>query len=279
MPSPRPASESEEQQASTKPETQPHQEASTAAIGTKLVDEPTAGSKVETENAAGPETGTDDHATHGKSARSAGGSYTDDDREARLQAMIAKKKEIEQKIQNALTLEVSPEIELNNDGARTGEFRTDDPYRDAALKYEQKHDRYPIAKSTTQWGHDIDSYTHPILHPERKLIRRIEVKGRGVKWDSTEIVEMSDTQFCDALTRAVNAGEQIDNDFDYWLYVVETDANGELNVLPIRNVAKRAAHFALKGGSWRNEAEQHDSSKGVPPAHAVTSAKSADTNG
>jgi hypothetical protein len=55
---------------------------------------------------------------------------------------------------------------------------------------------------------------------------------------------------------------QIDSDFDYWLYVVERQENGELKVLPIRNVARRAARFGLKGGSWRHEVEQGDSDAG-----------------
>ena len=34
------------------------------------------------------------------------------------------------------------------------------------------------------------------------------------------------------------------------------NGNPGLKVLALRNVAKRAAHFALRGGSWRHEAEE-----------------------
>lgn len=216
----------------------------------------TAARKIAPEQTTNEQPALDENAGQNNDVTFSGGSYTDEDREARLQAMIAKKKEIEGRIQNALTLEISPEIDPETEGTKAGEFRTDNPYRDAALNYERKHGRYPIAKGATQPGHDIDSYTHPILHAERKLVRRIEIKGRGVKWDSNETVEMSDTQFGHALSRAIEPGEPVDGDFDYWLYVVETDANGDLSVLPIRNVAKRAARFALKGGSWRHQVEE-----------------------
>ncbi len=188
-----------------------------------------------------------------------GGSYTDDTREARLRALIAKKKDLERRIQDSLTVEISPADEIDPEERKTGEFRADDVYREAALKYEEQCGRCPIAKSATQSGHDIDSYTNAPGHPDRKLIRRIEVKGRSLLWDATEIVEMSDIQFRDALNQAVNNGELIAPDFDYWLYVVERCEDGKLKVLPLRNVAQRAARFALKGGSWRFEAEHCDS--------------------
>jgi hypothetical protein len=87
------------------------------------------------------------------------------------------------------------------------------------------------------------------------LVRRIEVKGRSTRWDLDEIVEMSDIQFRDSLEMAVPQDVELDSDFDYWLYVVERQEDGELRVLPIRNAAKRAARFALKGGSWRHQAD------------------------
>jgi hypothetical protein len=183
-----------------------------------------------------------------------GGSYTPDTREARTRALIEKRAEIDRKIREALALDVSP-LEAEEQKPKAGEFRTDDPYRQAALKFESENGRHARAKSATQSGHDIDSYTHPDGHPDRKLVRRIEVKGRSTPWDFDEIVEMSDRQFKDALNVSVRDGEQIDADFDYWLYVVERQEDGHLNVLPIRNAAKKAAWFGLKGGSWRHEAE------------------------
>src|SRR5439155_21983484 len=159
-----------------------------------------------------------------------GGSYTVDDREARIRALIEKKNELERKIDGALATDIAPVEEPEEDKAKTGEFRPDEPYRQAALKYEGDNHRYANPKSATQAGHDIDSYTHPEGHPDRRLIRRIEVKGRSTAWDSNEIVEMSDTQFKDALNLAVPAGERVDSDFDYWLYVVERQESGEVRV-------------------------------------------------
>jgi hypothetical protein len=184
-----------------------------------------------------------------------GGSYTQDSREARIRAWIEKRAELNRKIRDALTTDVLPVEELERKKGNAGVFPTDDPYRQAALQYEADNQRYADAKSSGQSGHDIDSYTYPREHPDRRLIRRIEVKGRSIPWDSNEIVEMSDIQFKDALEMKVPREEQIDSGFDYWLYVVERRENGELRVLPIRNVAKRTARFGLKGGSWRQEAE------------------------
>jgi len=191
------------------------------------------------------------------------GSYTDDDHEARIKAWVDKKNDLERKINDALALGVFPKGESEQANTPAGEFRTDDPYRQAALKYEREHDRYPDEKDAKQPGHDIDSYTHSEGDPERRLVRRIEVKGKGTRWDSNEIVEMSDRQFGDALSLILANGEQVHPNFDYWLYVVERDENGGLHVLAIRNVARRAALFALRGDSWRHIAETDDSQTGV----------------
>ena len=187
-----------------------------------------------------------------------GGSYTEDIRESRIRALIEKKDELDQKIHNALTLHVTPAEPPEPTAQHPGQFRSDDVYRDAAMRYETDNHRYAHAKAPTQSGHDIDSYTHPEGNLERKLVRRIEVKGRSTRWDLDEIVEMSDIQFKDALSVSVPADMSIDSDFDYWLYVVERREDGELRVLPLRNVARQAAHFALKGGSWRYIAEQDE---------------------
>jgi hypothetical protein len=70
---------------------------------------------------------------------------------------------------------------------------------------------------------------------------------------------MSHRQFEDALNVTLASGEQVDFDFDYWLYVVERDESGELKVLAISNVVRRAALFALRGEPWRHAAERNDS--------------------
>lgn len=190
----------------------------------------------------------------------AGGSYTADDREARIRALVQKREELNRKITDALTLDVLPPEEPEAKERSGGEFRSDDPYRHAACQHEIKCGRFPLEKSSTQSGHDLDSYTHPEGHPDRKLIRRIEVKGRSTRWDQDEIVEMSDIQFKDSLHKTSYAGEGLDLNFDYWLYVVERQDNGELHVIPLRNVAHKAATFGLRGGSWRHVSENGDPS-------------------
>ncbi len=129
------------------------------------------------------------------------------------------------------------------------------------MVYERKHDRHPDAKSANQSGHDLDSYTHPEGHPDRRLVRRIEVKGRGRQWNFEEAVEMSDTQVKDALLMKAPDNVERTKDFDYWLYIVETDENRNLNVLPIRNIAIRTARFSFSGGSWRGLVEQEKDSE------------------
>ena len=59
----------------------------------------------------------------------------------------------------------------------------------------------------------------------------------------------------DALAGRLDHGECVAVDFDYWLYVVETGANG-LRILPIRNPARRAAKFEFRGGMWRTEVDE-----------------------
>lgn len=137
----------------------------------------------------------------------------------------------------------------------TRTFQSDARYRDAVLAYERARGRIPQPKSDTEEGHDIDSFVREKGSLGRKLARRIEVKGKGVPWTSAEIVELSDRQFADAANRRVEEGMALATDFDYWLYVVEDDGTGTLTVLPIRNPARRAAHFEFRAGTWRHLAE------------------------
>lgn len=202
--------------------------------------------------------------------QSSGGSYTAEDREARNCRVVEKIIELNRQLQEGLAADVFP-IEDEEERPKTGEFRTDEPYRHAAMKYEQEADppRFPEAKGATQEGHDIDSYTHPEGHPDRRLIKRIEVKGRSTRWDSNEVVELSNRQFKDAMRMVVPDGAELAEDFDYWLYVVETDDSGVLRVVPIRNVASRTAHFGFRGGAWRHMIEK-ESRTLSPPTGAST---------
>ena len=108
-----------------------------------------------------------------------GGSYTGDNREARIRALIEKINELKRKIRDGLATDVSPLDEPEEEKTKAGEFRTDTSYRQAAMKYEEDNHRHPDEKGSKQPGHDLDSYTHPEGHPNRTLIRRIEVKGKG----------------------------------------------------------------------------------------------------
>jgi len=187
----------------------------------------------------------------------ASGGYTADDRERRLQALRKRRAEIDTHEKALLGVGPVPaetEHPADDGDERPGKFGSDVPYRDAAVAFERRAGRFAAAKDADQAGHDIDSFDKPLDDPERKLVRRIEVKGRGLKWDEDETVELSDRQFLDALARKCE-GVAIAEDFDYWLYVVERREDGTLNVLPVRNPATRAAKFEFRGGTWRALAE------------------------
>ncbi|MBM3746852.1 MAG: hypothetical protein FJW34_13750 [Acidobacteria bacterium] len=130
---------------------------------------------------------------------------------------------------------------------------SDEPYREAVIQYERAAGRHPVAKPSAQPGHDIDSYSHPEGDAERKLVRRIEVKGKGRAWTDAETVELTNRQFGDMLKKECE--QQGEEDFDYWLYVVEPGREGVHNIVPVRNPAQRTAKFELRGGTWRREAE------------------------
>ena len=164
-------------------------------------------------------------------------------------------KRIEQQIAEGLGAEVVPIEDAMPGGEPRKPFGEDKEYRDAAVEYETNNGRFATAADSKQAGYDIDSYSHDVGHPDRVLVRRIEVKGKGALWSGDEIVELSDRQLKDAIAQRVDSTERVAPDFDYWLYVVETDPNG-LWVLPILNPARRAAKFEFRGGVWRSEAEK-----------------------
>jgi hypothetical protein len=186
------------------------------------------------------------------------GGYTADDREGRLQALRKRRAEIDAQ-ENAL-LGVGPVPNegdvANNDGVeRPGKFGSDLVYREAALAYERRAGRHPMPKDAGQPGYDIDSFDTPFESPECRLVRRIEVKGRGSRWEADETVELSDRQFLDAL-RLKTDDIALADDFDYWLYVVERCHDGSLEVIALKNPAKRAAKFEFRGGTWRALADE-----------------------
>jgi hypothetical protein len=175
-----------------------------------------------------------------------------------LQALRKRRAEIDAQ-ENAL-LGVGPVPNegdvANNDGVeRPGKFGSDLVYREAALAYERRAGRHPMPKDAGQPGYDIDSFDTPFESPECRLVRRIEVKGRGSRWEADETVELSDRQFLDAL-RLKTDDIALADDFDYWLYVVERCHDGSLEVIALKNPAKRAAKFEFRGGTWRALADE-----------------------
>jgi len=181
-----------------------------------------------------------------------GRGHTASDREGIIKALVQKRDEIETKLLEVTSTGVVP-IEIGNDEERPKRvFQSDERFREAVMEYERKRGRIPELKSETEAGHDIDSFVREKGSLGRKLLRRIEVKGKGVPWTGDEIVEQSDRQYRDASMCAVEPGVSLAVGFDYWLYVVEDDGTHKLDVLPIRNPAKRAAHYEFRSGTWRH---------------------------
>jgi hypothetical protein len=179
------------------------------------------------------------------------GSHTSLDREGII-------KSLRRQLEEATSTGVAPENTNDNDHLKTKrDFQSDNRFRDAVMMYERNHGRIPQAKADCEAGHDIDSFQR-IQGLRRHLVRRIEVKGKGGLWKGDEIVELSHRQFIDALENNVEEDVMRSEGFDYWLYVVEESGDGRFNVLPIRNPAKRSAHFEFRGGTWRHcvEGEQ-----------------------
>ncbi|MCX6619911.1 MAG: DUF3883 domain-containing protein [Acidobacteria bacterium] len=165
------------------------------------------------------------------------GGYTAGDRERRLKSLRKQREELHRQERELL-------------GA-------------AAVDYELLAGRFAETKDAGQPGYDIDSFDGPLDDPDRRLVRRIEVKGHGCAWVEDETVEVSDRQFLDALGKKCD-GVALADDFDYWLYVVERNDDATLNVVPIRNPARRAAKFEFRSGTWRSLAEDRPSANEPP---------------
>ena len=125
----------------------------------------------------------------------------------------------------------------------------DEPYRIAAMAYEVAAGRFPVAKSEGQSDHDLDSYSHEEGHPERRLVRRIEVKGKERAWEGDVEVTMTSVQFLAA------ANHPEDEAYDYWLYVAErvggSRTNGEYKIVAIQNPARLTEKVEVKASTWR----------------------------
>jgi hypothetical protein len=150
---------------------------------------------------------------------------------------------------------ILPREAESSDAEREAGDPPDEQYRRAVLAYERMHGRFATSKASEQPGHDIDSFTAPEGAADRRLSRRIEVKGRMHAWENGETVELSRPQFDSANSGLVEEGTACDPDFDYWLYVVEDLGEQTFKVLPIRNPARKSAKFEVRGGTWRTFAE------------------------
>jgi hypothetical protein len=197
----------------------------------------------------GSGSGTGERKSHPSSGESgeneARGSHTARDREGII-------KSLQRQLKEATSTGVAPESRNDYDDLKKKrDFQTDNRFRDVVIMYERQHGRIPQAKTDCEAGHDIDSFQR-VQGLRRHLIRRIEVKGKGSLWNGDEIVELSDRQFFDAVKNKVEEDVMLSEDFDYWLYVVEESGDGKFNVLPIRNPAKRSAHYEFRGGTWRH---------------------------
>lgn len=148
--------------------------------------------------------------------------------------------------------QISGEIRPGEDNetisvVEAGERRVDEPYREAARKYEEEAGRRPDLGKPHQIGWDMRS-----IDPETNEVRLIEVKGRGSPWEGDEVVELSSPQVRTAFeTDDEETGES------WWLYVVEATEDG-YGVLPIRNPVREAAKWILSGEAWRMMAEGSD---------------------
>ena len=179
-----------------------------------------------------------------------GGGHTATDREGIINSLW-------RQLQEATSTGVKPqELDDQEELKSKRKIQDDTKYRHAVIRYEKLHGRLAKAKDDEEPGHDIDSYVREKSSFKSKLVRRIEVKGKGVPWESDEIVELSDRQFNDAHGTYVEDGITLADDFDYWLYVVEELPDGDFNVLPIRNPAQQSAHYEFRGGTWKHMAEE-----------------------
>lgn len=108
------------------------------------------------------------------------------------------------------------------------------------LAYEKQQGRFPEEKPHNNRGFDILS-----RNADGEVVRTIEVKSKGGKWDS---VLVSKSQFETALERNTN----------FWLYVVERSLDDDnYQIYLIQNPAHKVQKFAYKS-DWMDIAEKAD---------------------
>ena len=131
-------------------------------------------------------------------------------------------------------------IEAMRTNGNSGTDLGDEEYREAVMQYERESGREPVVGDPHQTGWDIRS-----ADPKTgKIVRLIEVKGKGRPWDGDEVVELSRAQIREAFAASA------DGTPEWYLYVVEKTDDGH-HVLPVANPVRVAAKWILCGGSWR----------------------------
>lgn len=182
--------------------------------------------------------------TSGSSSGAGSGSYTADTREDLIQWL-------ERRLKDLRTTELVRERVEDEEETETIELPNDTKYRQKVMAFEKAHGRIPKEMPRTQSGFDLESY-----NAEGRLLRRIEVKGKGLPWKGAEVVSLSRYQYTVAQRH-----DPEKTGWDYWLYVVEEDETGNLTVYPMQNPSRRASRYELRGGTWRwaaHEAEVKD---------------------
>lgn len=182
------------------------------------------------------------------------GDYSAERRERKLKSAL-------KKVRQYLATAPLPFVEDDTDKSDR-EFGSDARFRAAVMAYEEEQGRYPVEGDFGQPGYDIESYTGPQEDPERHLIRRIEIKGRSSAWESEQTVELTNRQFNAARNLEGTEDLSLHDDFDYWLYVVETTDHDIYCVLPVRNPCRAAGKYEFRGGTWRELAEDSSDVKG-----------------
>ena len=138
-------------------------------------------------------------------------------------------------------------VARHNDGRASGSLNAglgDELFREIAARYEKKRGWIAVFGTANQPGWDIRS-----SDPKSSQVRYIEVKGKGKAWEDEEVVELSRAQ----VRKAFEMSKE--KEADWYLYVVECEADGYYRVLPIRNPLVLADSWMLCGGIWRQLAE------------------------
>ena len=160
---------------------------------------------------------------------------------------IAQEAQLVKQLQQVRKGEIVPLAESEKTGAAEDERSAEDDelgdelYREIAAAYERQFNREPQLGDPHQVGWDLSS-----RDPKSGVVRRIEVKGKGVPWTANEVVELSRAQVRSAFETIINKAQ-----VEWFLYVIERSGPDVYTVVPIENPAAAASKWILVGGAWR----------------------------